>query len=72
MLLGLVEDTTFARWTLGALVRGADGDRDGALNVDEADAFAERILNRLVRLRFLDREVDDASGESTLKIPEKI
>lgn len=75
-LLGLLsEETTFARWALGALLRGAHKNSHGtaAPSTDgETDATAERILDRLVRARLVDRRIDEASGVPRFRVPEQI
>jgi tetratricopeptide (TPR) repeat protein len=73
-LLGLLsEETTFARWALGALLRGAHRNTS-AETTDQAgtDVTAERILDRLVRARLVDRRIDEPSGMPTFRVPEQI
>lgn len=69
-LLGLIDETTFARWAFGALLRGAE--RGGSARVPATDAIAERILDRLVRVGLIQRHIDDASGMPTFHLPDQI
>ncbi|GIH17471.1 hypothetical protein Raf01_56430 [Rugosimonospora africana] len=86
LMLGLIEEPTFAPWMLGALLRGAErAVRDGGLPAAPngavspgadpdgdsdpgVDATAERILDRLVYARLVERRLDDATGVATFRI----
>ncbi|GAA5187773.1 hypothetical protein GCM10023322_36850 [Rugosimonospora acidiphila] len=60
-MLGLIDEPTFAPWMLSALL------------ADEAtDAVAERILDRLVYARLVERRLDDATGVATFRVGTQI
>lgn len=84
LMLGLIEEPTFTPWMLAALLRGArhtpaaggsGAGGNGAVppgtgggSDPDADATAERILDRLVYARLVERRLDDATGVATFRI----
>jgi tetratricopeptide (TPR) repeat protein len=63
ILLGLIDARRVEPWMLAALVTGASADRTFQQNV------AGRLLDRLARACFTERQVDDSSGFLTFRVP---